>query len=430
MIDNVNGFAPTAVLIGEGSRADRIWTRDEFLQLCGLMRNDNPPDEFLRVYRDSEGAAHFVKSKSAKVQQIITWSWDTITERAEHKVAIGFYPWNSRGQSRWAAIDFDAHDGGADRAKAFAVAAFQILRSRPEFYLILTTSGSEGWHLFVFSAEFHPVENWVRLLKRVVDQIGAEIRPGICEVFPNETRNASRPHAIRAPGTWNPKTNQVGAIVFTSIDALLQKERKKEVCSFLYPSSHRAKGGELNDKGFRPIYCGGYQDWLEQFAITQPRTRYAQLQALVYWIFRQVGHQVARELADRQYQAARVQPKATLAEHLEEFEKLWSWMTDQWQGEVSEIERERFAGLGTEIECDLFRILKNFARYAATKEEPDFAFSIQNVADRLGVSFQYVSKLRQRFVAASVIVQTASAVTNQSAARFRWAIRNRDVEPG
>jgi hypothetical protein len=173
IVDELSGFAPTAVLIGEGSRADLIWTRDEFLQLCDLLRNGNPADEFLRVYRDSEGAPHFVKSKSAKVEQIIDWSWDTISGRAKVKVGIGFYPWNSRGQSRWAAIDFDAHDGGVDRARVFAIGAFQILRRRPEFYLILTTSGSEGWHLFVFSAEFHPVEDWVRLLKQVVDQIGA-----------------------------------------------------------------------------------------------------------------------------------------------------------------------------------------------------------------------------------------------------------------
>ena len=33
------------------------------------------------------------------------------------------------------------------------------------------------------------------------------------------------------------------------------------------------------------------------------------------------------------YQAARVQPKATLAKHLEEFEELWEWITNQWQME-------------------------------------------------------------------------------------------------
>ena len=117
-----------------------------------------------------------------------------------------------------------------------------------EFYLILATSGSEGWHLFVFSAEFHPVEHWVRLLKQVADKIGAEIKTGICEIFPNETRNRSRPHAIRAPGTWNPKTNQLGAIFFESITPLLQKKRKKEVSSFLYHSSSEANADQLNDR--------------------------------------------------------------------------------------------------------------------------------------------------------------------------------------
>ncbi len=430
IIDELSGFAPTAVLLGEGYRADRIWTRDEFLQLCDLMRNGNPPDEFLHVYCDSTGAPRFVKAKRTQADRRASWSWDTITERAKHKVAIGFYPWNSRGQSRWAAMDFDAHDGGADRAKAFAIAAFQILHRRPEFHLILTTSGSEGWHLFVFSAVFHPVENWVRLLKRVADDIGAEIKTGICEIFPNETRTGSRPHAIRTPGTWNPKKNQVGAIFFTSMAPLLQKERKKEVSSFLYHSTHRAKGGQLNDSGSRRVYCGGYENWLEQFSITQSGTRHAQLRALVYCVFRQVGHGVGCELAHRQYEAARVQPKATLAEHLEQYENLWNWTANQWRGELSDLEQEIFSNLVTKTERDLFRILRSFGRYAATNDQADFPFPIQHVAARLGISFQHVSKLRARFVAASIIVQTASAVTNRSAARFRWAIRNRDVEPG
>ena len=164
------------------------------------------------------------------------------------------------------------------------------------------------------------------------------------------------------------------------------------------------------------------KNWLEQFAITQPGTRHAQLRALVYCIFRQVGHLVARRIADAQYQAARFQPKATLAEHLEEFEELWSWMTDQWRAELSDAEQEIFANLETETERDLFRILRNFARYAAEKGQPDFPFPIQHVAARLGVSFQYVSKLRQRFVNASIIVQTAPPMTNRSAARFRWCL--------
>jgi hypothetical protein len=423
IIDEQSGFAPTAVLIGEGSRADRIWTRTEFLNLCDLMRNGNAPDEFLRVYRDSQGAPHFVKSKSAKVEQLVTWSWDTITDRAKHKVAIGFYPWNSRGQSRWAAIDFDAHDGEGGRAKGLALAAFEILYKHSQFHLVLATSGSEGWHLFVFSSQFHPVESWIRLLKRVVDQIGAEIRSGVCEIFPNETRTGSRPRAIRAPGTWNPKTNQLGAIFFESTGALLRKKEEKEVSPFYYHSTERVNDGRLNDSELRLLYCGGHQDWLHQFAITQPRTRRSQLKALVCCIFRQVGYPVARRLADALYSAARFQPKATLAEHLEEFEELWRWLSDQWHGELSDAEQKAFSKFETETERDLFRILNNFARYAAGKDQTDFPLPIQHVASRLGVSFQYVSKLRQRFVESCIITSTKPSVTNRQAARFRWCLR-------
>jgi hypothetical protein len=422
MIDDLSGFAPNTILIGEGSRADRIWTRNEFVRLCELMLNDNPATEFLHVYCDSKGAPRFVKAKSAAAEKRITWAWDTITGRAKHKVAIGFYPWNSLGQSRWAAIDFDAHDGQGARAKSLAVAAFQTLHKLSVFYLILTTSGSEGWHLFVISAEFYPVESWIWLLKRVVDQIGAEIKTGFCEIFPRETRKRSRPNAIRAPGTWNPKTNQVGTIFFESVRVLLKKERKKEESSFLYHSSSEAKFGQLNDSKTPSFYCGGHENWLDQFAIIHPGTRHAQLRGLVYCIFRQVGHRVARVIADAQYQVARVQPKAILAEHLEEFEQLWNWMTEQWRADLSYNEQEIFANLQTETERDLFRILKNFARYAAEKKEPDFPFPLQHVAARLGVSFQYVSKLRQRFRDASIIVQTTPCITNRSAARFRWCL--------
>jgi hypothetical protein len=423
IIDDLSSFASSAVLIGEGQPADRFWPREEYLVLCDYMRNGNPPDEFLRVYRDSEDAPQFVKSKSAKVEQIITWSWDTITGRAKHKVAVGFYPWNNRGESRWAAMDFDAHDGGAPRARALAGAALQALQKYPQLYLILATSGSEGWHLFVFSDRFHPIAKWVLLLKRVADGIGAQIASGICEIFPNETRNGSRPHAIRAPGTWNPKTNQVGAIIFTSVAPLLQKERKKEESSFLCHSTDEAKAGQLNDRCPPSLYCGGHQNWLDQFAITQPSTRHAQLRELVYWIFRQVGYPVGRRIADSQYQSARVQPKATLAEHLKEFEELWKWVAAQWNAELSDVERKIFLKLDSESKRDLFRILKNFARNAAAKKEADFPFPIQHVASRLGVSFQYVSKLRQRFVGASIIVQTTPQITNRSAARFRWGFQ-------
>ena len=219
------------------------------------------------------------------------------------------------------------------------------------------------------------------------------------------------------------QTNQLGEIFFTSVAPLFQKKGKKEVSSFLYHSTDGAKTSQLNDSGSQSFYCGGYQNWLEQFAITEASTRHGRLRALVYCIFRQVSHQCGRRIADALYQGARVQPNATLAEHLEEFEELWNWMTNQWHTELSDVEHKIFSRLESQSERDLFRILKNFARNAAAKREADFPFPIQHVASRLGVSFQYVSKLRQRFVGASIIMQTTPPITNRSAARFQWGFQ-------
>jgi hypothetical protein len=337
-------------------------------------------------------------------------------------VSVGFYPWDSLGQSRWAAIDFDAHNGEAARAKAFALSAFQILRMHPEFYLILATSGSEGWHLFLLAEQFHPVGDWVRLLKRVTDSIGAKSRPEFARYSRMKLEAVLVPMRLELQGTWNPKTDQLGAIIFTSAAPLLEKKGKKEVSSFLYHSTAGANAGRLNDSCPPAFYCGGHQNWLDQFAITQPSTRHAQLRELVYCIFRQVSQPVGRRIADLQYQSARVQPKATLDEHLEEFGQLWSWMTTQWRTELSGAEEEIFIMLRTQIERDLFRILRNFARRACSQKEKDFPFPLQHVAGRLGVSFQYVSKLRQRFVHACIITQTTPSITNRSAARFQWVL--------
>jgi hypothetical protein len=225
---------------------------------------------------------------------------------------------------------------------------------------------------------------------------------------------------LLAPGIQ--KKNQLGAIFFTSMASLLQKKEGKEVSPFLYHSTHGANDGQLNDSKLRLLQSRVSQEWLRQFAITQPGTRHAQLQALVCWIFRQVGHEVARLIAEAHYKAARVQPNATLSEHLEEFEELWTWVTNQWRSDLSGAEQEKFAKLESETQRELFKILKNFAKNAVSRKEEDFPFPIQHVAERLGVSFQYVSKLRQRFVNSFVIVQTKPPMTNRSAARFRWCL--------
>ena len=97
-------------------------------------------------------------------------------------------------------------------------------------------------------------------------------------------------------------------------------------------------------------------------------------------------------------------------------------MTHQWHAELSDVERKTFELLGTEIKRDVIRISRNFARCASSQKNRDFPFSLQNLAERLGVSFQYVGKLRWRLFDGAIIAQTEPAITNRSAARFRWCI--------
>src|SRR5207248_4247384 len=107
LAEGLNGFGSGAILIGEGRRADRVFTKAEFVSLCHYMLNENAQTEFLHAYIDSECSPRFVKAKSTHADRRIAWAWDTISGRAKRNIAIGFYPWNLRGLSRWGAMDFD-----------------------------------------------------------------------------------------------------------------------------------------------------------------------------------------------------------------------------------------------------------------------------------------------------------------------------------
>jgi hypothetical protein len=420
--------ATTCALIGEGRTADQEWTKRQFVELYRWLLNDNCEHDFMLVYRDHCGQPHFAKAKSARAERRITWAWETIIGKSKSKVGIGFYPSNEGRMSRWGAVDFDAHDGDAIRARTFAVSALAVLQRHPRLYLILGTSGSRGWHLFILTEEFYPVDEWTLFLKKLTTRIEAPIRAGCCELFPNETNPGSRPYGIRAPGTWNPKTDQLGLIIFNSTGPLLERlcapkgerEKEREKSPFLYHSSCGATGAHLNDK--ERFYAGGNADWQRKFAIRHGGTRHDRLRQLVHTMLRQVGYPVARRNAEAQYLAACVQPRAMLAEHLEEFDELWNWNMGRWTEELSSEELAVHDSLASEIECDLFRILRNFARHAVEQGRPDFPFPIVHDSSRLGVSFQHISILRQRLVQKHVISQTAAAKPNSAAARFAWCL--------
>jgi hypothetical protein len=102
-LESATTLSTNCVLIGHFDKADVVWTRAEFLTLCEHMLNGNSQTDFLFAYRDKDNRPKFVKAKTAKANRYAPWSWDTIRGRAKHKVAIGFYPSNTGGKSRWAA---------------------------------------------------------------------------------------------------------------------------------------------------------------------------------------------------------------------------------------------------------------------------------------------------------------------------------------
>ena len=419
-LNSAEYLATNCVLIGSGEKADVVWTRNQFITICELMLNGNSETEFMLVYRDAKNQPQFKKAKKARVRQYVPWSWETITGRAKSKVGIAFYPCNRERKTRWGAMDFDAHDGGGLRARGFALAAFEVLRRHPELFVILGTSGSDGWHLFAFTRDFHPIADWICLLKGVASLIGAELIKGVCEIFPCEVRSGL-PYPIRAPGTWNPKTDSFGRIASSSIAPLLLHAGEGEKESpFLYHTTAEAKASQLHDRATRPLYRGPADAWKADFAITQPSTRHDRLKALVHHIYRQVGRAVAVRNAEQQYREAAPRPNATLVEHLEECRLIWTWTEHNWREELSHVERDAFERLRTDTQRDLFRILRNFARKAQLEHREDFPFPVEHVAGRLGLTYQAISKLRPEFVSLGVLEKTASHIANRRAARFRW----------
>ena len=106
-------------------------------------------------------------------------------------------------------MDFDAHNGESDRARELAFAAFRVLLNAPGLAVILETSGSGGWHVWAISPDFHDTREWIRLLKSVAATIGAAIAAGVCEIFPPDSLPSRFGKGMRAPGCWNPGTDNL-----------------------------------------------------------------------------------------------------------------------------------------------------------------------------------------------------------------------------
>ena len=407
------------VLVGHEKRADVVWTPRQWFAMCIHMLNENVANFFLKLYRDKNGQPKFSKAFKHDVTKWIEWSWRSITGKAKTLVAIGFYPTNGERKSRWAALDFDAHGGNTGRARDFALKAFAYLYQQPQLYVVLTTSAGDpqrtGYHLFVFSREFYPCEDWTLLLKQVAAQIGAPIEDGICEIFPNEFRGIGK--ALRAPGTCNVKNSECGLIVHETLTrglfALPSGEDKESIALYLLGEP---RGKNYPSSSNNELFRGEHGEWATLFAISAPSTRHQKLLKLVGTAFFQAGKSVVRKNAEFQHREASPTPTATLTEHLTEFEEAWAGMERKWLSDLSRTERQKFECITTDTERDAFRILRNWSQ--TTK--PDFKVHCESLGRRLPMSARGAAKLRRKFCDIGILRQTAQYVPQKLCARFEW----------
>lgn len=412
-------LATKCVLVGHAQKADVVWTRDDFMALCEHMMNGNERNFFLIPYRKEDGTAHYAKAKNAQADRRASWAWDTITGRAKNPASIGFYPRNAEGKTRWGGMDFDAHDGDAERARKLAFDAFALLMRHPQLFVVVATSGSGGWHLFVFTLDLHDCAEWERLFRQVAAMIGAPIEKGVLEIFPSETRGRVG-YGLRAPGTLNPKNGCFGLIAYQNFTDLCAKKGRERDSLFLSRSNNGLETAVLTYRDEKSVYRGESGEWQTRFAITAPRTRREKLKAMVDHIFRQVGREVARQNAELQYKEKTVPTAAALSEHLQEFDELWDWRVMQWLIELSESERTKFDALRIDSnDREAFRIVRNFARHVNDRDG-DFRIVAEHLAKRLGVVLQTACNIRRRFCDARILKHTAPYVPQRFAARFRW----------
>ena len=174
------------LLTTQARTADLVWPRSEWEALARFLHNDNPTTQFVMAWR-KEGRRHYCKSQKVAVERAISWAWGTITDEIATDKRTTFVPYsqNSEGLSRWGCLDFDAHDGDYKRTQQFAFAAWQFFLNSDLTIIIEATGG--GWHVWCIAKEFRSVRDWTLFLRGVAKTIEATVKPGICEVFPDDS---------------------------------------------------------------------------------------------------------------------------------------------------------------------------------------------------------------------------------------------------
>lgn len=421
-VDASASAASVTLLSEQGKAANEVWTFEQWDSLCRHLHNMNDDTRFVMGFRGNDGSKEYVRSKNLALSTVVPWAWDSIKGQPKRKVAFVPYSQNAERKSRWGAFDFDAHDGGGERAKNFAIDAFRELLNVEDLFIILESSGSAGWHVFGITKEFRGVGDWVRLFKEVASRIGAPVEAGVCEIYPPEgAETLAYGKGVRAPGCWNPGSDSLSQLFWHNTEPLLMElakegglpkkdfpERKKEICFSSPPS--KVKG----------LYHVWYTQWRHSFCIRTRRTRNSNLTSLTGTIFHQVGYDMAYSIAEAQF-AEKVAPtQARLERHMREFRSSWRGLKLKWLDSLSEEERGAYEALATDFERDAFRIVRSFHRKAFLDGAKDFPIGRDNLGERLGITGKGAAGIRDKFLKLEIIQRTKVYQANVTAARYKW----------
>jgi hypothetical protein len=419
-------------IVGHAKRADVIWSEGDFLALCEHMLNENPPNHFLAAWIEN-GEAKFAKAPiRSRADKRASWAWATITGKAKPQTGIGFYPSNAEQKSRWAAIDFDAHNGEHEQARKWSLEAFSLLREQPQLYLILCASGN-GYHLFIYSRELYPVSQWIPLLKTVCEWIGVPIADGTCEIFPNERAESQRyGKAIRAPGTLNPKTGKPSLIEIETVGPLLETlQRTWSSGVGKLPRALPRNNTEVSLHKRTDNYS--FTQWtpstkrevekiLGRHPIAQKGTRHGVLVQLVGHLTNKFGREASERIVEEHYRLNQDNIGSTLDEHLREFATAWEGMRKTLVAKFCPQERQKFDDFETENQREGFLIVRAFAGLAELRGDNDFQISRASLADRLSMTPPGAGKVIVKLRKETVIAPTQPCVIHKESARYCWLL--------
>jgi hypothetical protein len=226
---------------------------------------------------------------------------------------------------------------------------------------------------------------------------------------------------MRAPGCWNPATDTCSEILWENTRSCLENVlsgNPKSDTRFCRHLQSELPDNERNTSFSSSSYREA--ELLQRLGITATGTRNQKLGGLVGEVFHQVGRGVAQRLAQAQFRGKTAATKASEAEHMASFDKLWQGLAEKWAAQLSAAEREILAQLETENERDGYRIIRSFSRKAEQDGAADFPIVRDSLAARLGITGPGAAKIRDKLVRLGATAKTAEYVPNKFAARFRW----------